>query len=75
MKGLSAIIGDFPSEIKENIGKEIDTAKDIAKIHCKGKSGLSYDFCEAKLFIELNPNIIEGIVSGNWSGMLSKITG
>jgi hypothetical protein len=72
MKGLTAIVSDMPHQIKEKVNKEIELTRELAKLGCKGKSGLSYDYCEAKIFIENNPYIVQGMVAGNWSGAIEK---
>jgi hypothetical protein len=72
MKGLLAISSKAPHEIKELINKEINETRAVAKVECAEKSGLSYDLCEAKLFIELNPEILEALLIGNWAGVLEK---
>jgi hypothetical protein len=73
MKGLAALMSDMPHRVKEKVEEEIELARTLAKVGCKGKSGLSYDLCEAKIFIESNPYIIEGMVAGNWSGAIEKM--
>lgn len=72
MKGLSAMIGEVPHDIREFVSKEADETRAVAKVECADKSGLSYDLCEAKLFIELNPEILEALLVGNWAGVLEK---
>jgi hypothetical protein len=75
MKGLAAIVGGLPSEIGEKFHESMEETRDLAKVGCAGKSGISYDLCEAKLFIELHPHLVEAIIAGDIGITLSKVTG
>jgi hypothetical protein len=64
MKGLTVMLAEAPVAVREYVSGEIKATKKLAKINCRGKKGLSYDLCEAKAFIYLNPELVEAIFAG-----------
>jgi hypothetical protein len=75
MKGLAAIVGGLPSEIGEKVHEGMEETRELARVHCAGKRGIPYDLCEAKIFIELHPHLVEAIIVGDIGITLAEVTG
>jgi len=73
MRGLDAIKRHLPSDVEDYVDEKIEMTNMIAPVACKGKIGRAYELCKAKVFISLNPTVIEGIVLGRWEGFLGEM--
>ena len=74
MKGLATLKAHVPEELHEYLDEKIKMTKMIAPYACKGNSGIKYDLCEAKIFITLNPELVEGLIAGRWEDFIEEIS-
>ena len=74
-KGQMALEPHVPDYLKSFVHTRIIDTRNMAKLYCEShhvhKSMVRA--CEAKIFIEMNPDVVEGLVVGNWTDLIHNI--
>jgi hypothetical protein len=75
MRGQVALTPHVPSRLERAVHERMVATKDVAKLYCvpRHRHESMVRMCEAKIFIEMNPDIVEGLVSGQWGNFVDSL--
>ena len=75
IKGQAVLNPHVPPKLRAFVHDRVILTRNVAKTYCEERHihKSAVRLCEAKIFIEMNPDVIEGLIVGNWQNLIHNI--